>query len=205
MLLCQAPATADMRDWIEQVLGAVEPLQHEIYGPRYRCSLTLKDGTHLPCAVVQSKRKQVDLAIRRIREEARVRGVDLPGETVAAFSAAGNHVNAYDVQSGGTSRFAIPLRLLRQIHGETRMGWTGWVFRMKDGREFSYGSAFHMEFFELPDGYDFSDVDEVVNHAYLDQKGNLVSLERGAGLGSGYQPGRVYRERVFFTCFVDAL
>jgi hypothetical protein len=95
--------------------------------------------------------------------------------------------------------------LLKQIHGETTMGWTGWVFRMKDGRLFSYGSTFNMEFFQLPEGYGFSDVAEVVNHAFVGPTGSVLPLQQGAGLPPNYPHSSVLRERVFFTCAVDGL
>jgi hypothetical protein len=85
------------------------------------------------------------------------------------------------------------------------MGWTGWVFRMKDGRAFSCGSSLLMDFFQLPEGYSFSDVDEVINHSYVDAAGAIISLERGAALPSGYRPSTVLRERISFTCPVDGL
>jgi hypothetical protein len=44
-----------MQDWVKNITGKVEPIEDSFYGPRYRCSLTLKDGTFLPCAVIQSK------------------------------------------------------------------------------------------------------------------------------------------------------
>lgn len=158
-------------------------MDDSIYGPRYRCSLTLKDGTFLPCAVIQSKHRLVELAKRRIKEEMHGQGYlgghDPYGQIITTFVAGGNRINDYDVASSRASKYAIPLPLLRQIHGETTMGWTGWVFRMRDGQHFSYGSSFHMEFFQLPDGYDFSDVAEVFNHSFVDSAGTVVKLKEG--------------------------
>jgi len=56
-----------MYEWVKNITSAVEPIYDSIYGPRYRCSLTLKDGAFLPCAVIQSKQRLVDLAKRRIK------------------------------------------------------------------------------------------------------------------------------------------
>ena len=58
-----------MYDWVRQITSAIQPIDDSIYGPRYRCSLTLKDGTFVPCAVIQSKHRLVELAKRRIKEE----------------------------------------------------------------------------------------------------------------------------------------
>src|SRR5262245_50221133 len=110
-------------EWIQRITSEVEPIPHPVYGPRYRCSLTLKDGTLLPCAVLQSRDRLVELAKRRIKEE-----TDPTGHIVATFVAGGNRVNNYDVATASPSGFAILRSLLSQIHGETTMAWTGWVF-----------------------------------------------------------------------------
>ena len=85
------------------------------------------------------------------------------------------------------------------------MAWTGWVFRMKDGRAFSYGTSFLTEFFQLPEGYEFSDVDEVINHAFVEAAGVVTKLAQGGLLPNGYRPDAVLRERPFFSCAVDGI
>ena len=198
-----------MRDWIQKIISAVEPFEDEFYGPRYRCSLTLKDGTFLPCAVIQSKERLVELAKRRIKEEmdgnGHIGGPDPYGQIVSTFVANGNRVNDHDVLSAEESRFAIPRGLLKQIYGETFMSWTGWVFRMQDGKHFSYGTSFLMEFFQLPDGYEFSDVVEVINHSFVDAHGNVGKLRGGGSPPDGYKIDDVLRERAFFVCAVDGI
>jgi hypothetical protein len=194
-------------EWVKRIIGEVEPLEDSLYGAQYRCSLTLNDGTFLPCVVLHSKDRLVELAKRRISEEMGGRGHlggdDPYGKVVALFVARGNRVNDVDVASASPSRFAIPLPLMRQIHGETTMGWTAWVFRMRDGRRFSYGTSFHREFFHLPDGYEFTDVEEVINHSFVDAQDATVPLERGARLPASYPRDSVLRERTSFSCAVD--
>jgi hypothetical protein len=196
-------------EWVKRITAEVEPIDDAIYGPRYRCSLTLKDGTFLPCAVLQSRERLVELAKRRIKEEMNGRGDlggdDPYGQIVETFIAKGNRVNDYDVAAASASRFAIPLSLLSRIHGETTMAWTGWVFRMKDGRSFSYGTTFLMEFFQLPDGYDFSDVEEVINHSFVSDDGVVTGLQRGGILPASYRTSTILRERQFFSCAVDGV
>lgn len=131
--------------------------------------------------------------------------LDPYGQIVSTFVASGNRVNDYDVSSAEESRFAIPASLLKQIHGETFMSWTGWVFRMRDGKLFSYGTSFLMEFFQLPDGYAFSDVVEVINHSFVDAHGNIRKLREGESPPDGYMIEDVLRERAFFTCAVDGV
>lgn len=193
----------------QDIVSSIEPIPDSIYGPRYRCALTLKDGTHMPCAVLQSKTKLVELAKRRIKEEmsgnGRIGGLDPYGQILSVFVAGGNRVNDYDVASADPSRYAPSLALLRQIHGETTMAWTGWVFEMSDGKLFAYGSSFTMEFFDLPDGYSFGDVVKVHNHSFLSADGALRSLEQGAMFPADYSPKNLFRERIYFTCNIDGI
>jgi hypothetical protein len=198
-----------MENWFQHIVANIEPITDSIYGPRYRCALTLKDGTHLPCAILQSKTKRIELAKRRISEEisgkGKIGGPDPFGQLLGVLVAGGNRVNDYDVASASPSKYAPPLGLLRQIHGETSMGWTGWVFEMKDGKLFQYGSSFRMEFLSLPDGYSFDDVTKVHNHSFLSQSGTLTSLERGRVPPAGYDRTNVFRERIFFECYIEGI
>jgi hypothetical protein len=173
----------------------VDPLPDDIYGPRFRCSATLGDGTHLPCVVVQDSEKQVDLAIRRFKETAdspswrrgRRRSGSGYRDIVRAFAAAGNRLNHYDIENLALSPHALPLHLLRQVEGETSMAWTQFQVEMRDGSTFNFGTAFLMEFFHLPDGYGIDDMLRV------------IPAPRGASRPAGH----IYRERPFFTCFLD--
>ncbi len=85
------------------------------------------------------------------------------------------------------------------------MSWTGWVFEMTDGKLFAYGSSYTMEFFDLPKGYGFGDVAKVHNHSFLSEYGALVSLDRGGRLPPHYRPENLFREKVFFTCYIDGI
>lgn len=193
----------------QEIISTVEPLPDSIYGPRYRCSLVLKDGTQIPCAILQSKSKLVELAKRRLKEEmsgkGKIGGSDPYGQVLSAFVAGGNRVNDYDVASAKPSKFTPPLSLLQQIQGETTMSWTGWVLEMNDGKLLSYGSSFSMEFFDLPEGYTFENVVKVHNHSFLSKEGTLASLQRGGMLPTDYGRENIFRERVFFTCYFDGI
>jgi hypothetical protein len=151
----------------------------------------------------------VDLAKRRIKEEmsgnGRLGGEDPYGQIIATFVAGGNRINDYEVASSTPSKYAIPLDLLRKIEGETTMAWTGWVFRMKDGRHFSYGTSFSTDFFQLPDGYDFGDVTDVINHSFVDTTGSIASLKQGGLPPPTYDRNAILRERAYFSCAVDGI
>ena len=123
----------------------------------------------------------VDLACRRFEEEKKQRSIlskkGAYREIVKTFVASGNVVNDYDIKSVERSRFAVPIPLLNMIEGETKMGWTGFVLEMKDGKQFSFGTAFHFEFFNLPERYRFEDVKTIHNHSQIGKTGKLVSIK----------------------------
>jgi hypothetical protein len=188
---------------------SIEPYPDQYYGDGFRCSATLKDGTHLPCVMVRRNAAIIELATRRFEEEKRGKGVfggrkDAYREIVKNFVASGNCVNAYDIETAAVSPYGIPLTLLRQIQGETLMSWTGFVFEMKDGSRHSFGTTFLTAFFELPNGYTFDDVLTVHNHSFVDESGQVVPIRQPDGSSlAPYRRGRVYRERPYFDCFID--
>jgi hypothetical protein len=188
--------------------GSQFPADH--LGKGFRCSATLTDGTLLPCVMLRGRKAIIELAERRIREEGSGKGVfglkaDPSKEMLAHFVTSGNRVNAYDIASVEPSKFAIPLGLLNQIHGETVMAWTGFVFIMKDGTAFSYGTSFSFEFFDVPDGYSFDDVIEVRNHSFVDGEGIISSIHDDTERWrESFGKIKVYREKPFFDCFVDS-
>jgi hypothetical protein len=137
----------------------VEPLTYKIYGNRYRVAAHLKDGTYLPCVVLQSKKTQVDLALRRFRELRWKRSQYK--SVVESFVSAGSCVASYHMGDVEVSPFARPIALLREIHGETAMGWTAFVVEMKDGTMYSYGTEFNFESFDLPAGCLYSDIAKI--------------------------------------------
>jgi hypothetical protein len=172
-----------------------EERRDDIRGPSYRCSASLKDGLFLPCVVIASRDAQVRLALRRF-DETRQDGEGLSGRrrfgagfdyarVVEVFVTGGNHLNNYDIASLGTSDFAIPAARLQEVHGETSMAWTQFTATMHDGKEFSFGTTFHFEFFSMPSGYAAQDIRHVESHKRL--------------------AGELFRERPFFNCFVSGL
>ena len=171
----------------------IEPLSDQIYGNRYRAAVRLTDDTFLPCVVFQSRRSQVELAIRRFDQ---LRGQnDQYRMVVEVFAAGGSRLNDYDIKRIERSRFAWPLEILKTIHGETVMSWTAFVAEMKDGTMYSYGTSFHFEFFDLPDGYSYADIAKI--HSGMVYSQDLGLRDFSMDLQNEIQP---YREKPFFTC-----
>jgi hypothetical protein len=183
---------------VSYLAAEIEPLKNNIYGDRYRAAVYLIDGTYLPCVVFQSRKRQVDLALKRFdqlkKEPKQYRDV------VGSFVADGSTVASYDILRVEPSPFAWPRATLEQIHGETTMAWTAFVAEMSDGKRFSYGTSFRTEFFDLPSGYSFRDIKEI--HS------GMVHLEV-----DGTQPYTLarhklvncFREKPFFSCYLEGL
>jgi len=190
----------------------VNDADDELYGPGFRCSVELKDGTLLPCVIIRYGKYQTELALRRFEEEKKGKGVFGKSKKsyqkiVHHFLTSRNQVNDYDIKNIYPSKFAIPQKLVKRIEGETSMGWTGWVFEMTDGQMFSYGSSFLFSFFELPKEYGFSDVLNVHNHSFVDKSGNLQSLrDENYNFHKDYDSSyhkKILRERPYFTCYIE--
>jgi hypothetical protein len=169
------------------------PLDDGADGKIYRCAARLTDGLFLPCVALASAEPRVNLALRRFEEtradELSPRQQQRHGrgfgyrDIVQSFVTQGATVNWYDIAEVEESDFALSPERLSEIKGETSMGWTRFVCVMADGREFSFGTTFSIEFFDMPAGYAARDVVRI-----------LPDEERG-------EP--VYRERPFFTCYLD--
>ena len=169
----------------------VEPLPPSPpYAERFRVAATLTDGTYLPCVVVENASRTVELALKRF-EETRKSADPYMGYSaiVKSFVTKGNTVNDYDLRELSLSSFAIPLAKAREIGGETSMSWTEFYATMGNGCEFRFGTTFLTEFFDMPEGYVASDIMRIIP----------------AVRGEPPRINRTYREKPFFTCFVDGL
>ena len=176
----------------ELVRSRFEPIT-DWHGDRaYRCAVVLRDGLRLPCVVMKNAEAEVQLALQRF-EETRGNGVTDPSmihpgyypTIVKSFVTTGNRLAVWDVEDLEPSPFALPLVRLAEIKGETSMSWTAFAGVMDDGREFSFGTTYTTEFFAMPEGYTADRVVRIIPHR------------------SEEKP--VYRERPFFTCFLDGL
>ena len=190
----------------------VDPLDDSVYGKGYRASAHLSDGTFLPCVIFRNPKTVVELAVKRFRDERIGKGIYKSSpelghyDVVKTFVTKGNCVNDYDIVSVEKSRCAFPSTIQKQIRGETSMGWTGFAARMKDGKYVGFGSSYHWEFFNMPDGYSTEDVEEIINHSYVLETGELRSHREGPFTRpEEYKNAVVYRERPFFECYVDNL
>jgi hypothetical protein len=176
----------------------IEPLTDQIYGNRYRAAARLIDDTYLPCVVFQSRKAQVDLALRRFDQ---LRNQDDQYRAVVeVFAAGGSRISDYEIKAVEPSPFAWPLEILATIHGETVMSWTAFVAEMKDGTKHSYGTSFRSEFFNLPHGYSYADIAKI--HSGMVYSQELGLREFSMELQKEIQP---YREKPFFTCYLKDL
>lgn len=189
----------------------IESINDSVYGSGYRASVYLTDGTYLPCVMFRNPVRLMSLALKRFKEEMPDVSQESKSELgyyniVKSFVTQGNCINYYDIAKVETSRFAIPFAILKQVKGETTMGWTGFVLKMKDGRCFSYGTQFRNEFFDIPEKYTFSDITEVINHSYVSKTGGLKNHQVPfLKYPDDYDHENVFREKPFFECYVDSL
>ncbi|MCE0498601.1 MAG: hypothetical protein LV481_11705 [Methylacidiphilales bacterium] len=161
----------------------IEPLPHPHYGPRYRVAATLKDGLFLPCVVIASRTRRLELADKRLKE------TKLDERILSTFVCSGNRLNHYDIATLSVSPYAIPLSHLKNMGGETSMMWTQFHVIMNDNKEFIFGTTFLDEFFSMPDGYSADNVIRI----FPAQKGERITAEG------------IYRERPFFECLIAGL
>jgi len=191
----------------------IEPIEDQVSGLGYRVSAYLKDGTYLPCVMFRNPEKTVKNAIERLQQEkpgdsifAKSYRVDGYHEMVKLYTTGGNTVNDYDIAKVENCPFAFSKEILSSIQGETTMGWTGFVAKMKDGKFFGFGSGFLFDFFQLPDGYKASDIDEILNHSYISKNGEVKTHEVPFfEPPPDYDSDSIYRERPYFECYIDFL
>jgi hypothetical protein len=190
----------------------IEPIPDATLGAGYRAAVTLTDGLHLPCVLFRDAAKITGLAMRRFDEERSGKTVFSKESglgysyIVKSFVAGGNCINHYDIAEIRSSDFAFPMQTINKIHGETRMAWTGFVAKMKDGKQFAFGTPFSFLFFAMPEGYTPGDIAEIMNHAYLDKDGNIKSYHARDWLAQYEQNrGPIFKDRPFFECYLDHL
>lgn len=151
-------APLPIEDIINFLKTNIQPLSDSIYGYGYRASVTLTDGLHLPCVMFRNASKIIDLAIKRFDEEQSGKSIFSKSsglgyrDIIKTFVTSGNCLNYYDIAKVDKSDFAFPEQTLNLIRGETKMGWTGFVAKMKDGKQFSFGTSFLFDFFDMPKG-----------------------------------------------------
>jgi hypothetical protein len=176
----------------------VQPMEVSGFGTSFRAAVRLLDGVYLPCVLFAGRGRRIDLAVSRFKETSAQE--DNYRRVVSSFVASHSSVAEWEIREVEPSPFAWPVALLEQIHGETVMGWTAFVVRMKDGSFFNYGTSFSFEFFDLPQGYAYEDISEIQSGVTFTQEGGAVPFR-----SSALKDLTVYRERPFFSCFLDGL
>ncbi|MEZ5957810.1 MAG: hypothetical protein R3C27_11445 [Hyphomonadaceae bacterium] len=169
-------------------------MPREFGGPGFRCAAWLRDGTYLPCVFVQPIGPYADRKRELIEAETRGEGSHAlypdPLREFIKRDSSSNRVADYNIERIEPSRFAIPISLLAEVHGETAMSL--WLFALEtaSGRRLSFmgGHLAYMMFFDLPDDLEFSDF---VNVRNVDSNKRLPKCEAN------------FRARMFFDCFTD--
>lgn len=195
-------------DIIKFLKNNIEPMEDNAYGQGYRAAAYLTDGTYLPCVMFRNPKTIVNLAIKRFKEEQSGKSIFAKSsnigytDIVKNFVASGNCVNEYDIAKVELSKFAFQLHTIKQIRGETKMGWTGFVAKMKDGKQYAFGTDWHVAFFDMPDGYYPDDIVEIINHTYIDKDNKLKSYN-APDVYTVFSKDLVLHPKPFFNCFID--
>lgn len=166
----------------------IKPIKTVKEGAVFRCSAYLNDGTYLPCVLFQPIESRVGLALKRFEETMNNPSLhESMGykAIVASFVCKGNSVNHYDIKRLEDSPYAISEEHLKEIVGETSMGWTEFVGNMDDGKSFNFGTSFYTWFFDMPEGYSGKRIKKIIPAV----KGQRTQ-------------GNVYREKLFFNCYI---
>lgn len=198
-------------DVINFLKNEIDPLEDSNFGLGYRASVTLKDGTFLPCVIFRNPSTIVNLAIRRFKEELSGKSIFSKSsglgywEIVKTFVTNGNCVNYYDIVKVEKSKYAFPLHILKQIRGETSMSWTAFVAKFKDGRVLGFGTTWNTEFFDLPTDYQVETIVEIINHAYLLKSGEIALHRSFDRITRKDEIAEIYGSKPFFECFIDNL
>lgn len=197
-------------DIIKFLKGNIEPMEDNSYGLGYRAAAYLTDGTYLPCVIFRNPSTVVNLAIRRFKEEQSGKSIFAKSsglgynDIVKNFVTNGNCVNDYDISKVELSKYAFPMPTIKQIRGETKMGWTGFVAKMKDGKQFAFGTDFYVSFFDMPENYQPDDIIEIINHSYIGKDNELKSYHT-PDVYDVFSHDMVFHSKPFFDCYIDNL
>ncbi len=200
----------ELREIVDYLKSRVEPLEDSLYGNGYRVSAYLKDGTYLPCVIFRNSAAITNLAIKRFKDETTGKSIfsrspDLGYyEIVKTFVSSGNRINHYDIEKIELSKYAFPIDTIKKLRGESKMGWTGFVGKMKDEKLYSFGTDWHVAFFEIPTGYSAEDIVDVINHSYIGKNGEIKSYHT-PDVYEMFSKDMVFHSKPFFDCYIEGL
>ncbi len=154
----------------EHLYSRIEPTKDYLGNDEFRCSVSMYDGTNLPCVTIKSAEVRLQMAMSRIEstiyngvKDARCISHYYP-RILNSFINSGNRITLSNIKDVGISPNAIPVSLLRMIHGKASKSWTQFTGVMNDGNEFSFGTTSSCEFFQMPDGYKGTDIVEIISY-----------------------------------------
>ncbi len=197
-------------DLIRFLKDHIEPLEDEIYGQSYRAAVYLKDGTFIPCVIFRNFQLVTQLAFERFRTalirgwtEKKIRGVGY-AHMIRHFSINNKRVKFSEIKKIEPSSFAFPNKFLQLIETETGEGWTGFTCKMKDGKYIGFKANYTFEFFFIPNGYHFTDIEMLINHSYVLKNGELKHYQVPMpNYPFDQDRALVNYEMPFFECYLD--
>jgi len=200
-----------LQNIIKYLKENIEPFEDNIYGPGYRVSVYLTDGTYLPCVIFRNSAKVRSLTINRFKESKNENNIFNTASVIDYYNIIGslitcNCLNVYNIAKVEKSPYAFPISIQKQIQGETTMGWTYFVAKMKDGMNIGFGTNLYTDFFDMPQGYSAGDISEITNHSYITQSGQIYTFRVSPFQDPNNGEKIIFhREKPFFVCYLDNL
>jgi hypothetical protein len=182
----------------------------------YRAAARLRDDTFLPCVRFSNPETAIKSALEQFElvkaGKIHYYGIDDTPEQnfqmeVKRIVTYGNRVSHYDIARIEPSPFAFTPGVLRQIGGETTMGYTGFAAQMRDGKYFGFGARnFDFAFFAMPGGYSPADIIKIVSNAYVLKTGEVRQHQLGFYENPpDFDQAGLHTSRIFFECFMEEL
>jgi len=201
---------------LEYIDKKVGRFPDSVFGEGARCSAYLKDGTYLPCVLMRDWNKVVSLFLKRLNQEKSGIGVfgknqELAEETLIRFFMSNqNIVKLSDIDRVEPSPYAIPRSMVEELNLETpsrlsRKTTGGFALQMNDGQVFYYRNiGLHQEFYDIPKGYRFSDVEKFHKVAvYIKINREVEARIENENESVRLIPDVWFTHKPFFVCYTD--
>ncbi|MBL1222471.1 hypothetical protein JET18_16580 [Chryseobacterium sp. L7] len=200
-------STLHEEDLIYLLNKYVEPISDRFYGDGYCASVTLDDGTFLPCVVFRHKRKAIENIYHALHEkrygiidkkpydtEFVQRGIiehGLVSENILKFDA--------DVVKVETCEYAMPEKI---IQGMSSTPTHYFLVKFKDGtyENFRQGEGY---FYEVPAQKKLEDIVEIFNSTLILQNDEIIELKNLMDWKKNEAVlKKIHIARPYFVCYI---
>ncbi|MGE8434319.1 hypothetical protein [Chryseobacterium joostei] len=174
-------STIDEEGLIYLLNKFVEPISSTYYGDRYCASVTLNDGTFLPCVEFRHKGKMIELIYKALHEkrygiiDKRPYETEFVQKTIIEHNLASENMLKFDsdVIKIEKCKYALPEKNLQKMSGTPTHYF---LVQFKDGsyENFRWGEGL---FYEVPFKKQLEDIVEVFNSKLILQNNEIIELK----------------------------